>query len=72
MTQQTEWFGTREAARRLGMSKSTLYKLLDDGTIQSLRIGRGVHKFNEEMIARILAPSKSQMCRKAMRDDQVE
>lgn len=57
MTEHTEWFGTREAARRLGMSKSTLYKLLENGTVKSRRIGRGTHKFNQAMIEYYLSPS---------------
>lgn len=58
MTQQQEWFGTGEAARRLGMSVSNLYLLLGNGTIKSRRIGkRGTHKFNQAMIEYYLSPS---------------
>ena len=59
MDKQTEWFNTKEAARRLGMSTGNLYALLKRGTVKSVRIGGcGFHRFNQKMIDAYLQPSQ--------------
>lgn len=59
MERKLEWFGTAEAARKLEMSVSNLYRLLSNGTIKSLRIGKkGAHRFSQEMIEHYLHPGE--------------
>lgn len=33
-------YGPREAAEMLGISRARLYELLEDGTVQSVKLGR--------------------------------
>ena len=34
------WLGTKEAARRLGVTPRTLYRFIDDGGLPAYRLGR--------------------------------
>ena len=34
------WLSTKEAAKRLGLTTSTLYRLIDDGQLPAYRFGR--------------------------------
>jgi len=40
MTTETAWLGTPEAARRLGITQRTLYRLIDEGQIPAYKMGR--------------------------------
>ena len=42
-----EWLSTGEAMRHIGVSKTTLYKLVEDGTVPAYRMGR-VLRFRSE------------------------
>jgi excisionase family DNA binding protein len=37
---QSEWISTTQATRVLGVTASTLYRLINDGTIRAYRFGR--------------------------------
>jgi len=36
----SEWLGTKEAARRLGITPRTLYRFIDEGQLPAYRFGR--------------------------------
>ena len=36
----TEFLGTQEAARRLGITTRTLYRLIDEGQVPAYKLGR--------------------------------
>ena len=37
---QIEWLSTKEAARRLGITPRTLYRLIDEGQLPAYKFGR--------------------------------
>ena len=37
---EIEWLSTKEAARRLGITPRTLYRLIDEGQIPAYKFGR--------------------------------
>ena len=37
---EIEWLSTREAARRLGITTRTLYRLIDEGQLPAYKLGR--------------------------------
>ena len=37
---QERWLSTAEAAKQLGITKTTLYRLIDNGSIDAYRFGR--------------------------------
>lgn len=39
-TSTTDWLGTKEAARHLGITPRTLYRFIDEGQIDAYRFGR--------------------------------
>jgi excisionase family DNA binding protein len=39
---QREWLGYEEARRLVGLSRSTLYRLIASGEVKAARIGRSV------------------------------
>lgn len=39
-TQEIQWLGTAEAARYLGLTSRTLYRLIDDGQLAAYKFGR--------------------------------
>ncbi|MGH8907672.1 MAG: helix-turn-helix domain-containing protein [Egibacteraceae bacterium] len=38
--QEIQWLGTAEAARHLGLTPRTLYRLIDEGQIPAYKFGR--------------------------------
>jgi excisionase family DNA binding protein len=38
--EEIEWLSTREAARQLGISNRTLYRLIDEGELAAYKLGR--------------------------------
>ena len=40
MTDAPVWLGTQEAARHLGITTRTLYRLIDEGEIPAYKLGR--------------------------------
>ena len=40
MTAEALWFGTKEAAERIGVTVRTLYKLADEGRLPMYKVGR--------------------------------
>lgn len=45
------WLNTKEAARRLGIAPSTLYKLIDGGELPAYRFGRVIRLQQAEVDA---------------------
>lgn len=39
-TPEIEWLGTKEAARLLGITQRTLYRIMDEGQLPSYQFGR--------------------------------
>jgi excisionase family DNA binding protein len=37
---ETDWLGTQEAARHLGITARTLYRFIDEGQIPAFKMGR--------------------------------
>ncbi len=40
MSSEIEWLSTKEAARRLGLTTRTVYRLIDEGQIPAYKFGR--------------------------------
>lgn len=40
VSDSTRWFGTTEAAERLGVVPRTLYRMIDEGAIPAYKMGR--------------------------------
>lgn len=40
MAGEIEWLSTKEAARRLGITPRTLYRLIDEGQLPAYKMGR--------------------------------
>ncbi|MEX0705095.1 MAG: helix-turn-helix domain-containing protein [Nitriliruptoraceae bacterium] len=50
MTQEEiRWLSTREAARRLGLTTRTLYRLIDDGKLPAYKFGRVIRLQESEV-----------------------
>ena len=39
-SQEIQWLGTAEAARHLGLTSRTLYRLIDEGQLPAYKFGR--------------------------------
>ncbi len=44
-----EWLSTREAARRLGITTRTLYRLIDEGQLPAYKFGRVIRLQRREV-----------------------
>lgn len=47
--QEIEWLSTREAARQLGITTRTLYRLIDGGQIPAYKFGRVIRLQQQEV-----------------------
>ena len=47
--QEIEWLSTREAARQLGITTRTLYRLIDSGQIPAYKFGRVIRLQQHEV-----------------------
>lgn len=61
-----EWLSTGEAMRHIGVSKTTLYKLVEDGTVPAYRMGR-VLRFKSTELDELVAATRVQSTRPARR-----
>ena len=48
---QIEWLSTKEAARRLGITPRTLYRLIDEGQLPAYKFGRVIRLQQAEVDA---------------------
>lgn len=48
---EIEWLSTKEAARRLGITPRTLYKLIDEGQLPAYKFGRVIRLQQAEVDA---------------------
>lgn len=55
MDDEIEWLGTKEAARRLGITTRTLYRLINEGQIPAYKFGRVIRLQSREVDAFIEA-----------------
>ncbi len=55
MDDEIEWLGTKEAARRLGLTTRTLYRLINEGQIPAYKFGRVIRLQAREVDAFIEA-----------------
>lgn len=46
---QIEWLSTKEAARRLGITPRTLYRLIDEGQLPAYKFGRVIRLQEHEV-----------------------
>ncbi len=46
---QIEWLSTKEAARRLGITPRTLYRLIDEGQLPAYKFGRVIRLQEREV-----------------------
>lgn len=46
---EIEWLSTKEAARRLGITPRTLYRLIDEGQIPAYKFGRVIRLQQSEV-----------------------
>ena len=53
--QEIEWLSTREAARQLGITTRTLYRLIDGGQIPAYKFGRVIRLQQHEVDAFVQA-----------------
>ena len=49
--EEITWLSTREAARRLGITTRTLYRLIDNGQIPAYKFGRVIRLQEKEVDA---------------------
>ena len=49
--QEIEWLSTREAARQLGITTRTLYRLIDSGQVPAYKFGRVIRLQEDEVDA---------------------
>ena len=47
--EEIEWLSTREAARQLGITTRTLYRLIDGGQIPAYKFGRVIRLQQQEV-----------------------
>lgn len=47
--EQIDWLSTKEAARRLGITTRTLYRLIDSGQIPAYKFGRVIRLQADEV-----------------------
>lgn len=45
------WLSTKEAARRLGISNRTLYRLIDEGQVTAYKFGRVIRLTDDDVQA---------------------
>ena len=55
--QEITWLGTAEAARRLGITPRTLYRLIDEGQLPAYKLGR-VIRLQESDVDAFIAASR--------------
>ena len=48
-TQEINWLSTSEAARRLGITPRTLYRLIDEGQLPAYKFGRVIRLKESEL-----------------------
>ena len=48
-TQEINWLSTSEAARRLGITPRTLYRLIDEGQVPAYKFGRVIRLKQSEV-----------------------
>jgi excisionase family DNA binding protein len=51
MSEAIEWLSTKEAARRLGITQRTLYRLIDEGQVPAYKFGRVIRLQDAEVQA---------------------
>lgn len=51
MREEINWLSTKEAARRLGITTRTLYRLIDSGQIPAYKFGRVIRLQESEVDA---------------------
>ena len=56
---QIEWLSTKEAARRLGITPRTLYRLIDEGQLPAYKFGR-VIRLQEAEVDQFIAQARIQ------------
>lgn len=56
---QIEWLSTKEAARRLGITPRTLYRLIDEGQLPAYKFGR-VIRLQEREVDEFIAAARIQ------------
>lgn len=56
---QIEWLSTKEAARRLGITPRTLYRLIDEGQLPAYKFGR-VIRLQEREVDEFIASARIQ------------
>lgn len=56
---QIEWLSTKEAARRLGITPRTLYRLIDEGQLPAYKFGR-VIRLQEAEVDQFIAEARIQ------------
>lgn len=49
MAQEPIWLSTKEAARRVGITPRTLYRLIDEGQIPAYKFGRVIRLKTDEV-----------------------
>lgn len=49
MADEIEWLSTKEAARRLGITTRTLYRLIDEGQLPAYKFGRVIRLQRHEV-----------------------
>lgn len=49
--EQINWLSTKEAARRLGITSRTLYRLIDSGQVPAYKFGRVIRLQEDEVDA---------------------
>ncbi len=56
---EIEWLSTKEAARRLGITPRTLYRLIDEGQLPAYKFGR-VIRLQEREVDEFIAAARIQ------------
>ena len=51
VTDGLEWLSTKEAARRLGITPRTLYRMIDEGSVPAYKMGRVLRVLGHELDA---------------------
>jgi excisionase family DNA binding protein len=53
VTNASEWIGTGAAAKMLGVSRSTVRRIIDDGRLPVRRLPSGVRRIRREDVERL-------------------